>query len=166
MTDYATNVEPRGNILNGISRILDKPRVFVYRTAGHPVAGTGAAVKIIWDSVDTDVEGMFSTGTNTRITCVTAGLWQVEGWVLWPANGNSYRQLWIMKNNALTFSSVIGPNQVPTVTSQELSRQIRLTAGDYLELAAGQGTGGILTLPATGGSSAFDHGFQACWIST
>jgi hypothetical protein len=149
--------------------VLNVPRVCVIRKAVHNIAGGGVSTPIQWDGKLYDTDGMWdpagSATTISRLTCRTAGLYDVHGWILWPANATSYRQLWIVVNAVLAYSTVIQPNTVPTVVSQETNRHIALNAGDYIQLAAGSNAG-ALTLPVTGSTAAYDHGFQACLIST
>lgn len=149
----------------GRSKILDKPRAFVYRAATHNIP-TGVATAVIWDTVARDVDGMWSIANPTRLTARTQCTLKVTGWVLWPANAASFRQLSIMRNGVVAFTSIIQPNTVPTATTQELTRDVEMNAGDYVELGATQNTGGVLTLPVSGSASTYDHGLQVCLLST
>lgn len=169
MTDYAINQPPRGNVTAGRERILNLPRAFVYRVAaGFSIPNGGVATAVSWDTMVWDVEGMWSAANPTRLTCVTSGTYTVQGWIMWPSNSTSFRQLWIVKTTPAGFALIgteVDPPNASTVVSQSISRPVLLNAGDYVELAAGQNTSGALTLAIGNANSAFDHGFQACLSS-
>jgi hypothetical protein len=156
----------RGNVWGSDEHdALNVPRAAVYRAATHNIATGGAAQIITWDRLDHDTDGMWDPTKPTILTIRTTGLYVVTTAIVWPANNTNYRQLWISRNGGLTFGNIIQP-QLVTISSQELTAQTELYAGDTLNTFAAQNTGGVLTLPANGTQSSRDHRLHACLIST
>lgn len=158
----------RGNVYGsqGQGEALDVPRAFLWRSAAHNIANGGGAVAIEWDTAIYDVEGMWSSAANTRLTIRTQGIYAVNGWLLWPSDSTSYRELWVTHNGALEFVNLVQPSAV-TVTGQSISRFVSCNAGDYLELKAAHNSAtNPLVLAGGGGQSTYDIGIQACLIST
>lgn len=161
---YAKNQPIRGNITTGMDRILDKPRCSVYRLAAHNVL-TGGGVNVInMDTLDYQSEGMWSAALATHIICITAGTYRFTGTLIWPANATSFRQIYLLKNS-VTFVQIIQEPSAALSMSQQITADIPMNAGDYVELGAGQNTGGTLVLPGNA-FSLRDISLQACLIST
>lgn len=166
MSDVAINQPPRGNYTNGMDRILSMPRCSVLR-AGVLSVANATATPIPWDTRDYDTDGMTAT-LGSRITALTAGLYLFCGWLVWAANATGFREIYLQKTQPGAIVTQFGDGlQTPSssaVYGQEITKQIQLNAGDYVELVAAQNSGGGLgVVQATG----FDreNGFQACCIS-
>lgn len=155
-------------------RVLNVPRCFVHRTASF-VLSTGIIAALPMDTVVWDNDQMFQIANPTAITIRTSGVYDIDCWCLWPAAAASYREMWIKVTGTGTptagalggqHTGVIAPNAVPTVTGQEIHRKVQLNKGDFFQMFINQSTGGNLTLPASGGSSIYEHGMQATLVST
>jgi hypothetical protein len=155
-------------------RVLNVPRCFAYRSASF-VLSSGVIAALPMDTKVWDTDSMFDLSNPTAITIRTPGVYDIDVWCLWPASAASYREAWIKVTGTGTptagalggqHTSVIAPNAVPTVTGQEIHRKVQLNKGDFFQLMINQSTGGNLTLPASGGSSIYEHGMQATLVST
>lgn len=105
--DYAKNIEMRGNVTSGMDRITDVPRCRFIRTVAQSFTANIAApvqfdvpppIATCWDT-----DGMFvSIGvTSTRLTCRTAGVYDVTAQHVFEASAaGAVRQAWIGKNTA------------------------------------------------------------------
>lgn len=157
----------RGNVLDAdVYETLNQPRAFVYRAATHNVATGGAGVIIQWDTLVYDTDGMFDSTLNTQLTIRTAGLYEVKAWVLWPASAASYRQIFLGTSLSNFVVHRLNQPSAVTIVTSEVNSQLALNAGDFIQVYVAQNTGGVLTLPVSGTSSVYDHGLQACLIST
>lgn len=165
------NVSPRGNKLNNIDRILSMPSVSVYKTAGS-APGSGVATIVAWDTEEYDSDGMWDANRPTILLCRTAGLYSVTGWGTWAPDATVTRRMWIAKTSGAGvvttyFSPGAEINAVGAglTTTQSVTHQVRLSAGDSLTLTIQQFTaGGIAWNAAT--AALRTNGFQACLIST
>lgn len=169
MTSAAQNIPPRGNVTNGVDRILSMPRASVFRSATQLVnAATDTPVS--WEVEDYDTDGMWSLASPTRLFGQTAGLYLVNGWVTWPAEGSSFRQMRIYKYDEQgVFSDAYGnvvvqPSSI-TITGHEIAKQIPMDRGESVELVVNHNVPAGLSLGAAG-VGVRQNGFQACLIST
>lgn len=103
--------------------------------------------------------GMHSLTANTsRITAPRTGLMIFGGGVLFAANATGYRQLYVSLNVGAT---IIATEAVQAITVAAITTQLvvagayPVTAGDYIELNASQGSGGALNV--TSGSDYSPH---------
>lgn len=160
----------RGQMMGGDEyRVLNKPRVFVYRTTAHNIPNGGAYTAIQWNAKSYDTDSMWNSAVNTtRLTCNTPGEYDVNGFVVWPSDSTNYRHIGIRVNGVATarFCGLVQPNAV-TVTGQDITRRVTLNRGDYIELVLAQNTvTNPLVLGASPVLSTYDHGLQACLVST
>lgn len=85
---------------------------------------------------------------NSRIT-IPAGLggdYEVGTSIRWESNSTGYRQVYIRKNGTLPLVGSIQPAVVGQVTDQNVSKTVRLVAGDYLEVIVLQTSGTTLAV--------------------
>jgi hypothetical protein len=118
----------------------------VLRQTGSQTYATGALAAVAFSVEDWDPHGMHDAGTPSRIIIPVAGLWLVNGYSLWPNNtvGRRTLQIWV-NGSTVTISGampVTDGGGTPTV----IVAQLVLAAGDYLELAAIQQSGGDLAI--------------------
>lgn len=118
-------------------------------SAGNPDAANALA----WETVDVDDLGGWSSGSATRYTCQLAGWYRVDAKASFNASTASVaRTLGIYLNGTLVPAGHFRNAIVPSNTSHSLTGFITLplVAGDYVQMAPGQDSGGALNT-ATGG---------------
>jgi hypothetical protein len=106
---------------------------------------------ITLDSERDDTDSIHSTSSNTsRLTCNTAGKYDIKGQIEYPANATGVRGIGIRLNG----TTIINLAKVPAVSSTEtislpVATDYNLAVGDYVELVAYQTSGGALNANAT-----------------
>lgn len=137
----------------------------VYNSAALTITnGGGGDTALTFDSEHYDYGDLHSTAANTsRLTCAVPGLYLITGHVEWAANVTGERDL-RMKLNGTTYIGYDTRNAVTTgfETSQPLTAQWRLGAGDYVELCVWQNSGGNLNVVRSANRS---PEFSMCWVS-
>ena len=102
-----------------------------------------------------DTDGFHSTSTNTgRITIPTGkgGKYLVTIFGVWQSGSTGNRQLSLLKNGTDEPARNYATNNANTL-SQQMSYQIALVAGDYLEVRVSQANGGNLSWYGTNDAS-------------
>ena len=125
------------------------PRCRAKRNADQSI-GTASTTAITLPSEDFDTDGFHSTSTNTsRITIPTGlgGDYLIAAHLVFASNATGNRQLVLWKNGAgleligVTNSAISG-----ITTRLSFTVALPLVAGDYLEIAAFQNSGGNLNV--------------------
>lgn len=112
--------------------------------AGTQAVGTGA-MSVVTLEVSVRAKGMTTDTASGRITATKAGIYLVSGMVSFTGNATGRRLAQVFKNGAsvaqTTAASTPGAGtwRVPTCTYQ-----IEMAAGDYLQLAGLQDSGGVI----------------------
>lgn len=177
MVDFVPNLAIRTNGMQKREAIHDMPRASVYRVAAQ-VVSSGTLFPAGFDTVEYDVEGMWSAVSPSSFACRTAGLWRVTGWWTWDVSAAGQRGLLIYRTTTAGTQTLYPGNgilaeghSIPsnggglTTPHGPLSYDIDLDAGDTVTMRVSQFTGGNLSItPAT--SANRYNGFQACLIST
>lgn len=148
--------------------VLNVPRAACHRVATHNVPTGGAATPIQMAQLEYDTDGMVDLSSATsasRFTIRTTGIYATTGAILWPAPASvTFRQIILLQNGAQWKSLIAFPNTAGAA-AQEINGQISCVAGDYIELAAAQNTGGTIAL--LGNTFTIrDLSFQTCLVST
>lgn len=134
-------------IRDNLEFLIDPPACSIFESTAQSVAdNTSTALTSNEENFDNDA--MHSNVTNTsRITCNTAGRYQLIGTVVFAANATGIRQVTFRLDGTTT----LVPNvQVQAVSSGGSSTAITLvgnvtlTAGQYVECMARQTSGGAL----------------------
>ena len=115
-----------------------------------------AVANSTWTSLALDTErwdtgGIHSTTTNTsRMTIVTAGVYQVNGWVDFALNTTGMRGIGLRVGGS-TYLATDYRNAVSTVsgTAATVNMLWKFAAGEYVELVAYQSSGGSLNASAS-----------------
>jgi len=100
---------------------------------------------------DYDSADLHSTSENSsRLTAPVAGVYRVATTVSWVASGDGIRQIQLVKNGGTV--AAFTRQQKEVLESQDLSTEVKLAAGDYLEVVVLQfqinsGFGGIGVFP-------------------
>lgn len=156
-------------------RVLNVPRVSVYKTAGGSQAAggpPGVPGIISWDTEEYDSDSLWDASDPTKIKANHPGLYVVKGWWTWAADATVTRRMQLVKTDTTgATTSYFDPGgEIPAVgagltTTQKVSFDVSLNKGDYLTLGVWQFTaGGIAWSAAT--AALRRNGFQACLIST
>jgi len=139
------------------------PDAFVYNNTSDTTVATSTSgtfsgsTSVAFDAEIRDNGNLHSTVTNnTRLTIGSGqdGFYDCIGQAKWTANSTGGRALGIYKNGSLY---TIKTDQAPTMAQnfvQQIHVFIPVAAGDYIEMAGGQDSGGNLTI-IHGSSSTF-----------
>lgn len=147
-------------LTDAINFLKDPPRCRAWQSVSQNCT-TGTETAITFTSEDVDTDGIHSTTVNTsRFTCVTAGRYKFVGSVGIAGNANGTRTVRLKLNGATTKVAVRQAGNA-TNTFLEVTEDILLVAGDYIELTMQQDSGSTLAT-----SAATDVTFlHAVWVS-
>jgi hypothetical protein len=119
-------------------------------------ATENVADAVIWDTIDLDLFGAWSSGAGTRWTCPKAGWWTISGSIGFSGSsaGTLREAIWF-QNGALLGAgrgvSVVSTAIATTaLTAEARTLTVLCPVGDYIELIPLQNTGSTLAL--SGGS--------------
>lgn len=107
---------------------------------------------VIWDTIDLDLFGSWSSGTGTRWTCPKAGWWTFSGSVGFAGSsaGTLREAIWFQNGSLLGAGrgvSVVSTTIATTaLTAEARTLTLLCAAGDYIELIPLQNTGSALPL--------------------
>lgn len=138
------------------------PIAVAYQTVSQNVPN-GTWTMISCDSTLVDTDGQHSNSiNNSRFTCQVAGWYSVSGAIGFNTSSTGARGASIYKNgSALTTASgglTAASNVVHIAPISEVL--VQLNVGDYIELAAWQGSGGVL---GTAIGTQYDSFLYARW---
>src|SRR5258706_1906708 len=121
-------------------------RARVYKSTDQTLT-TGVAAAITFNSELYDTDAIHDTGSNTsRLTIPSAGTYRVTGNLRYASNATGFRQAQIQLNGATTIASVVLTACQTNVTDIQVTPDYVFVAGDYVELIAGQTSGGNLNV--------------------
>src|SRR5687768_15816704 len=126
----------------------------VYNNAAISIA-TATATALTFNSERFDTDTMHSTSVDTgRLTCVTAGFYEITVNIEWAANATGRRVVSLRVGGLTTIASLQAMAVSDgTVTRQSLTTVYELAEGDYVEVLVVQTSGGNLNVQATGNLS-------------
>ena len=135
--------------VTALHTLLDTPpRAKASRSSALATANS-SWLTVPWTVEDWDTDNMVDVGAApSRVTCKTAGRYDVRASVSWYPNSSGVRIVAIARNG----QSVVNPDsRVPPAsggwgTSHQLADEITLNVGDYLEIRVFQTSGGNLNL--------------------
>ena len=129
----------------GTSQIGTIPAARVANSVEETISNGSAAV-LTFDTNTYDNDSIHSTTANTaRLTAPVSGIYEVTGQVSWGASTTGYVSALIRKDGLDQEGSDIRPPAGATVdTSQQVTAQLRLNAGEYVTLEVSQTSGGPL----------------------
>jgi hypothetical protein len=144
----------------GTSKFGTIPGVRATNSANETIMN-GSTTALTFDTNDYDNSSMHSTTANTsRLVAPISGVYEITGQAIWAANSAGSRTLQINKNG-----TGVAFTQGPTVTGftlgQEVTTQVSLNQGDYVELLATQSSGGDLAVDHLGD---FSPVFAMHWL--
>lgn len=125
-------------------------RARVYRTTDQTLT-TGVAAAIAFDAERYDTDAFHDTSVNTsRLTIPFAGYYRVTGNLRYASNATGFRQAQLRLNGTTLIGSVVVSATATNVTDLQVTSDYLFAAGDYIELVAGQTSGGNLNISAAG----------------
>ena len=172
MRAYLSDVN-RTFVYDGAAWVLVEPLIVprvhgvAASTQNHNTSGSWERVYLTGEAYDTDAM-LSPSGTTTRITCKTAGLYSVFGSVFFNSDSTGFRMIQIRKGANGDPAQGVGlaggrANALPTVgTICSVAFDIQLAVNEYIEMFAWQNTGGVLAFGTTGDYQTF---VQARWLS-
>lgn len=133
------------------SALLANAAARAYRSAAMALPTSGSFTTITWDTHDApfDDVGLHSLTTSpTRFTAPVAGRYRLTGQVEYAPNVTGVRIVRVLKNGARLCDNAQNALSDGTTANrvQVDSGIVQLAAGDYLEVAAFQSSGGSLSL--------------------
>jgi hypothetical protein len=170
MVEFAKNFPIRGNVTSGMDQILDKPRARVVATVAQSIPNS-TATKISFNtgSQALDSDGFWDTNILNRVTIRTSGFYAIVANIRWAlASAGFQRDAWLQKTGDTTTKYGLDTVTFPSANVSpvnNISYQMVLAAGDYLELMAFQDSGGLLNT-STGGGDSVSSELMLCLIST
>jgi len=124
------------------------PSARVYNNAAISIPNnTFQALTFNGEMWDTDTIHNISTNTG-RLTCVTAGIYNIHGHVQFAANTTGIRTVRIILNGSAYLASQANHQSSAAVTDLSVNTIYSLSASDYIELVAYQNSGGALDVNA------------------
>lgn len=140
----------------------NKPVAYLVQTVGQTMAN-GAVTGVTFGVANFDTWGAWSSGTPSVYTVPVAGVYALAGVVLWIANATGTRDALFFRNGGNVNGSQVEISASSTsVNSLILPRvQVRCVAGDTLQIAAFQSSGGNLNTDVSGG---FAPSMSVEWI--
>lgn len=151
--------------LNSLAQVItflqNPPRVRCYQGTGTSLVNNSATV-VNFDSETYDTDSMHSTTTNTnRLTAATPGLYTIRGRVGLADNAVGDRFIAIRKNGT-EFARSEGAHLAGSgnIWAMEVSDEIYLAAGDYVDMVVYQNTGAAVTT-----STGTYTSFSARWVA-
>lgn len=139
-TVYETDVTNAGTF-------LANPPIFVGVQSSVQSTSTGGWTTLTFDAETVDTYNGHSTSVNTsRYTAQRAGWYRVTGTASFAANSTGSRGCRISKNGTVITGSgqLVGAGTLGCTVSCA-STIVQLAVGDYVELSAGQNSGGSLS---------------------
>ncbi len=148
------------------SKIGAIPQARLEKSLGQAIPGTESIVPLTWDVQRYNVGGMFNPATPDRLVVQVPGVYAIDAGARWVGNLTGYRFVAVCLNGGGADTcgaannvavSEYATNHNPGVgvvrlTQQTVSTQIKLAAGDVIQVVVTQNTGANLTvdgLPAT-----------------
>ena len=169
-----TAAELNSNIRDSVNFLLAAPRVVAGRqtSTGWAAGGTPSAFPMDLEVVDSDT--MF-TPTSARITCHTAGLFEVGFYIHWvyTSNASTFHcgvalnsaANWFINsgNNRLAEDTRTGSNNSALGTSVSIVTEVFLNVNDYVEFFVA--TTGAMPSPAINAGQ-FNSQATARWVAS
>lgn len=131
--------------------LTNPPRATAYASAAQNQPTNNTFVTINFDAEHVDTDNMHNTVTNnSRLTCVTAGKYEVNGQITFSSNATNRRAGRVIVNG-VTAGGPYGQTEsttsavaVATTTVVIPTIEITLAVNDYVELQGFQGSGAAL----------------------
>jgi hypothetical protein len=151
----------------GTSQIGTIPSARVGNDADQTIPDA-AGTTVAFNTTIYDNQGLHNSSDNTLLTAPVSGVYVVSAYVLWEANPAGFRDLSI-KKVGFTPANPIAASGEPAApgaftTAQNVTTQIRLSAGDSVEARVQQTSGGGLKV-LTVSSGQASPALEMTWIA-
>lgn len=145
-------------VRDNMERVAKPPRCRVYRNVLQTI-GNAANTFVSFNAERYDMTGadaMHSTSVNpSRITIVTAGVYEFGAAIEWASNATGRRQLTLLVNNTTPIAADTRDGTTGAATRITLGGvDWEFAAGDYVEVQVLQSSGGNLDISASTGFQA------------
>ena len=119
---------------------------------------------LAFDQERYDTAGVHDNATNnSRLTAPVTGIYAVTAQFTWGGSaGTGCRFAGVMKNGS---TLIARSQQLPGDDDENITTQVRLAAGDYVEVLVLQTSGGSLTVAANGIAQQFTPEFSMTWLA-
>ena len=136
------------------------PGARVYRATNTSALTNGTATTLTWDGERWDTDNIFDPTTSTsRLTCRTAGVYNIFTNVTWSANSTGRRMVQLLLNGTRVIAEVETlTGTAAEFTQQNLSCVEKLAVGDYIEVVAAQASGTGLSIVQSSSVNATEFG--------
>jgi hypothetical protein len=125
------------------------PAARVFHSAAQTLT-TSVALPLAFDSERFDTDNIHDTVTNnSRLTCRTAGKYQITANAQWPANGTGIRILQIRINGGTVIATTRVAGNATYGNELNLSALWDMAVNDYVDVLAFQDSGGNLNVAAS-----------------
>ena len=137
------------------------PSARVYNNADISIANN-TVIALTFNAERWDTDTIHDTSTNTgRLTCKTAGVYNIFANVAFNTNTTGYRSTLIRHNGSTTIGLCVSAPASGAYTIHNLSCQYSLAVNDYVEVVVQQTSGGAL-LVKTGLNYSPEFGMTFC----
>lgn len=144
-----TSAARLGVIEQGIFDAHFQPAARVFHSANQSIT-TSAGTALAFDSERFDTDTIHDTVTNnSRLTCKTAGKYQVTGSISFASNVTGLRQVFIRLNGTTAIAIQTAPAVSGSTHELTVSTLWDFAVNDYVELMAFQSSGGNLNVTVT-----------------
>ena len=131
----------------GSSQINRRPTIGARVTNNAVISTqTGVVKYVTFNTLVYDTNGIYNAGSNTRLTCKTAGYYLIVGKIAFALNATGIRLAIIRKNGATSLNQLMIPTNPTLGAALEITTIADLIINDYNELGAYQNSGGNLNL--------------------
>lgn len=125
------------------------PACRVYHDADQTIPNDTATV-LSFNKERFDTDGIHdNTTNNSRLTCKTAGIYQITANVLFDQNAVGTRSLRILRNGSVRIGISMVDATAATALGLVVTTIYELAVNDYVEVAVRQASGGNLAVTAT-----------------
>jgi hypothetical protein len=130
-----------GNLEQGVYDAHRMPCACVYHSTTQSIT-SGPLTVVAFDSERFDTDTIHDTVTNTsRLTCKTAGVYQITAQVDWAVNATGYRQTAIRLNGTVYIAQNMTPAAATANTNHTPTRFWSMAVNDYVEVVVSQDSG-------------------------
>jgi hypothetical protein len=129
------------NIESGIYDAHFQPCVRVYHSVDQSTT-SGTFLPLAFDTERFDTDAIHDAGSNTRLTCKTAGRYQITANIRWASNATGICELFFDLNATTTIAYTSHINLSANIFNQSLTTLYDLAVNDYVRCCALQNSGG------------------------